>query len=203
MTRRYALTHDPDAIRRHFGLAAVDPFPARDAIVPGQPVLTVRESTRGGREAALMLWGLMPSWVKDPRDWKPLATARSETAADKPSFRAALRHRRCLVPATGYYGGGRPREARRSHLISPADAAPIAIAGLWEHWIGADGSEVETVALLTGPSRPEVAPDDDRMPILIAPATFDRWLDCRSGSASGIGDLLAGPGREGGLDGGA
>ena len=142
------------------------------------------------RELTLVRWGMIPSWVKDPRTFTTLINARSEGAADKPSYRGPMRHRRCLVPTDGFYEWtGRPG-AKRPHLIRPFDHAPFALAGLWEHWLGADGSEVETMAILTTAANADLGRLHDRMPVIIAPGDFDRWLDCSSGTAQDVLDLL-------------
>jgi putative SOS response-associated peptidase YedK len=102
-----------------------------------------------------------------------------------------MRHRRCLVPATGYYEWSGRRNARAPHLIRSRTEGVLALAGLWEHWLGADGSEIETMAVLTVPATQTLASIHDRMPVILAPADFDAWLDCRSGSTTGgVLDLL-------------
>jgi putative SOS response-associated peptidase YedK len=190
MCSRYSLTSPPEAVRSYFKLKMVEPFPPRYNIAPTQPVAIVRLDMKGERELALVRWGLIPSWVKDPREFTTLVNARSETAADKASFRASLRHRRCLVPTDGFYEWtGRPG-AKRPHLIHPSGGGLMAMAGLWEHWLGADGSEVETMAILTTSANRAVAALHDRMPVIIPPSQFDLWLDCRPGTADFIRDLL-------------
>ena len=193
MCSRYNLTAPPDAVRAWFGLAAVHEFPPRYNIAPTQPVAIVRNGLRGQRELALVRWGLIPSWVKDPRERATLVNARAETAAEKPSFRGGMRHRRCLVPATGYYEWTGKTRARMPHLIRPAAGGLMALGGLWEHWLGADGSELETMAILTVDANETVAGIHDRMPLVIQPADFERWLDCRPGSGTVVADLLVPP----------
>lgn len=189
MCARYSLTTPPEAVRAYFGLGDIEPFPPRYNIAPAQPVAIVRHGYRG-RELALVRWGLIPSWVKDPREFAMLINARAETAAEKPSFRGALRHRRCLVPASGYYEWTGRAGAKIPHLFRPRDGGLLALAGLWEHWLGADGSELETMALLTVAANRSVAAIHDRMPVILNPSQFERWLDCRSGSAVEVMDML-------------
>ncbi len=191
MCARYCLTTPPEAVRAYFELGDIEPFPPRYNIAPAQPVAIVRQHHRG-RELALVRWGLIPSWVKDPREFAMLINARAETAAEKPSFRGALRHRRCLVPASGYYEWTGRTGARIPHLFRPADEGLLAMAGLWEHWLGADGSELETMAILTVAANRSVAAIHDRMPLILRPAQFDSWLDCRAGSAVEVMAMLAG-----------
>jgi putative SOS response-associated peptidase YedK len=138
----------------------------------------------------LVRWGLIPSWAKDPSEFTTLINARAESAAEKPSFRGAMRHRRCLVPATGFYEWTGARGSKQPHLIRLKDQEVFAIAGLWETWLGADGSEIETMAVLTTAANGDVARVHDRMPVIIEERDYSRWLDCSSGSAVGIVDLL-------------
>jgi putative SOS response-associated peptidase YedK len=100
---RYSLTSPPEAVRSLFACASVDDFPPRYNIAPTEPVMIVRHDPKGARELCLVRWGLIPPWVKDPREFATLINARAESAAEKPSFRGAMRHRRCLVPASGFY----------------------------------------------------------------------------------------------------
>jgi putative SOS response-associated peptidase YedK len=139
----------------------------------------------------LVRWGLVPSWVKDPTAFATLINARAETAGDKPSFRAALRHRRCLVPTTGFYEWTGEKGAKQPHLIRPRGGGVMAMAGLWEHWLGADGSEFETMAILTVAANRTMRAIHDRMPAILQPDVFDAWLDCRSGAADFVAELLA------------
>ncbi len=189
MCSRYNLISPPEAVRAYFGLASIDDFPPRYNIAPSQPVGIVRAGRRGP-EFVLVRWGLIPSWVKDPREFAMLVNARAETAAEKPSFRGALRHRRCLIPSNGYYEWTGRAGARKPHWVRPRIEGPMAMAGVWEHWLGADGSEMETMAVLTVAANQTVGAIHERMPVILQPADFEPWLDCRSGSAVDIMDLL-------------
>jgi putative SOS response-associated peptidase YedK len=192
MCTRYSLTSPVEAVRSYFRADGVEAYPARYNIAPTQPVLVVRHAQPGGRELALVRWGLIPAWVKDPREFSTLVNARSETAAEKPSFRGPLRHRRCLVPSNGYYEWtGRPG-AKQPHLIRPRSAREplMAMAGIWEHWLGADGSEMETMAILTVGANITAAAVHDRMPVILQPDDFDTWLDCSPGSSQPIQHCL-------------
>ena len=193
MCSRYTLTSPPEAVRTYFRYANEAEFPPRYNIAPSQPVAIVRDTPRGGREMALVRWGLIPSWVKDPRAFKMLINARSESAVDKPSFRAALRHKRCLVPADGFYEWTGSAAARRPHLVRPRQGGPMGLAAIYENWLGADGSEIETMAVLTTASNAAMSALHDRMPVIIPPEHFDLWLDCRPGTTGDIVHLLAPP----------
>ncbi|MEQ1670164.1 MAG: SOS response-associated peptidase [Hyphomicrobium sp.] len=190
MCSRYSLTSPPQAVRKMFQCEGAEDFPPRYNIAPTDPALIVRHSLRHARELVLVRWGLIPPWVKDPREFATLINARSETVAEKPSFRGAIRHRRCIVPTDGFYEWtGRPG-AKQPHLIRLKRGTPFALAGLWEHWLGADGSELETMAILTTAANHDMAAIHDRMPVILNPPDYDRWLDCRPGTADHIGDLL-------------
>lgn len=197
MCSRYTLTSPPEAVRAYFRYVNEATFPPRYNIAPSQPVAIVRNTYRGEREMALVRWGLIPPWVKDPREFSMLANARAESAAGKPSFRAALRHKRCLVPADGYYEWTGAAGDRRPHLVRPRRGGPIALGAIYEEWLGADGSEIETVAILTTAARGSMARLHERMPLIIPPEHFDLWLDCRSGTVTEIQHLLKPDGGDG------
>jgi putative SOS response-associated peptidase YedK len=179
MCSRYSLTSPPEAVRSYFGHHNEIAFPPRYNIAPTQPVLVVRLGPTCLRELVLVRWGLIPSWVNDPRQFSTLINARADTAADKPSFRGALRHRRCLVPADGFYEWVGSPGRKRPHLVRRATGGPMALAGLHEHWQGSDGSELETMVILTVPANRTVAPLHDRMPAILERRDFEAWLDCR------------------------
>jgi putative SOS response-associated peptidase YedK len=190
MCSRYSLTSPPEAVRSYFRYENEAAFTPRYNIAPTQPVAIVRTGLTGARELALVRWGLIPSWVKDPREYSTLINARSETAAEKPSFRGGMRHRRCLVPTDGFYEWTGKAGHKRPHLVRPRAGGPMAMAGIWEHWLGADGSEIDTMAILTTEANATLAPIHDRMPVIVAPDDFARWLDCSPGSALPVDDLL-------------
>jgi putative SOS response-associated peptidase YedK len=190
MCSRYSLTSPPEAVRSYFRYDNEAVFPPRYNIAPSQPVAIVRNTPAGGREMALVRWGLVPGWVRDPRAFKMLINARSETAAEKPSFRAAMRHRRCLIPVDGFYEWKGVSGSKRPHLVRPRAGGPMALAGIFENWLGADGSEIETMAILTVAANAAMSALHDRMPAIIAPEHFDALLDCRPGTAMDIVELL-------------
>jgi len=131
----------------------------------------------GKREAALVRWGLLPSWAKDPRGFSLLINARGESVLEKPAFRAAMRRRRCLVPADGFYEWPQHGGAKRPHYIRRRSGGPMAFAGLWEIWTGPNGEEMETAAIVTIGANAALTPFHDRMPVILAPEDFDAWLD--------------------------
>jgi putative SOS response-associated peptidase YedK len=190
MCGRYTLTMTPDEMKRLFRYPETPNFPPRYNIAPTQPVAVVI-GEHGERHFRLMRWGLIPGWVKDPASFTLLLNARAETAAEKPAFRAAMRHRRCLVPTSGFYEWRREGKVKQPFFLRPRQGVPIAFAGLWETWMGADGSEVDTAAILTTAANRLVAPIHDRMPAVIREPDFDEWLDTDNRRPADVARLLA------------
>lgn len=176
MCGRYAVTTAPEAIRQLFRYAEKPNFPPRYNIAPTQPIAIVRLS-EGERHFALVRWGLIPSWVKDPKSVSLMFNARGETAAEKPAYKAAMKRRRCLVPADGFYEWKREGDRKRPHWIRRRDSKPLAFAGLWETWTGPNGEELETAAIVTTAANDTLKPLHDRMPVVVPPDAFGLWLD--------------------------
>ena len=172
----YSFRSSPEEVRSIFGYAEDAQFPARPYVAPSQPIAVVRMQG-DAREFALVRWGLIPAWVKEPRPGKPLINARSETVFEKPSFKASIRRRRCLIPADGFYEwrGDVPGKKQPFHVHRP-DGGVFAFAGLWDHWLSADGSELETAAIITTAANDTLQPIHHRMPVVIHPSDFDTWL---------------------------
>lgn len=182
MCGRYALTTPlerllprlegalPAGLREHYA--------PRPEVFPGEPVLLLRRE-QGHTGAGLALWGLLPSWVKDPSQARRSIHARSETVAEKPSFRSAWRHHRCLLPANAFFEWQRPGGGRgpgRRWRIERRDQSPFWLAGLWERWLGADGSDVDTCCVLTTAPNALLAPIHNRMPVVIPDGLEEPWL---------------------------
>ena len=190
MCGRYALTATPEEVQALFGYLDGEDFPPRYNIAPTQPVAIVRLD-RGTRRFALVRWGLVPSWVKDPKAFALLFNARAESAAEKPAFRAAMRYRRCLFPASGFYEWRRgPGKTKQPYCVQPRGGGLVAFPGLWETWSDRDGGEIDTACILTTDANVLVAPIHDRMPVVIAPTDFERWLDAREYPPEAVADLL-------------
>jgi putative SOS response-associated peptidase YedK len=197
MCSRFTLTAAPREVEALFALLDLEDFPPRYNIAPTQPVLLVtagprraRGSNLPERAAMLVRWGFIPGWVKNPRKTPLLINARAESAIDKPAFRAAMRHRRALIPATGFYEWRRDGSARQAFFIRPKGGGIIAFAALLETWCEPGGSEIDTAAILTTAAAGEVARIHDRMPAVIRPEEFARWLDCRTQEPAAVADLL-------------
>ena len=171
----YSLSKSPRETKAWFKYQEDDEFPPRAHVAPGQPIGVVRMEN-GQRHFALVRWGFIPAWVKEVKPGKPLINARGETVMEKPSFRNAMRRRRCLVPADGYYEWSGAEGRKVPFFIHRPDKGLFALAGLWEHWMGADGSELETATLMTISPNAELAAIHDRMPVTIAPEDYETWL---------------------------
>jgi putative SOS response-associated peptidase YedK len=177
MCGRFVITSPPAALRQVFGYLEQPNFPPRHNVAPTQPIPVVIIEN-GQRRFRLMRWGLLPAWVRDPRGFTLLINARSETVQEKPAFKNAMRRRRCLIPADGYYEWRASKQRKRPYFIHRRDGAPIGLAGLAETWVGPNGEELDTVAIVTAPASPDLAMLHHRVPVTIAPEEFDRWLDC-------------------------
>jgi putative SOS response-associated peptidase YedK len=192
MCGRFVITSAPEALRLIFGYPEQPNFPPRFNISPTQPIPVVIIEN-GIRHFRLMRWGLLPAWVKDPRTFTLLINARSETIREKPAFKNAIRRRRCLIPADGYYEWQVRDDRKRPYFIHRRDGAPIGLAGLAETWIGPNGEELDTVAIVTAPASADLAELHHRVPVTIAPEDFDRWLDCRGDNTDAAMLLLTAP----------
>lgn len=206
MCGRYTLTSQ-DGLVEAFGLAA--PAPAepgawwrpRFNIAPTQPAPVVVERD-GVRTLEWMRWGLVPRWADAPEVGARMINARGETLAERPAFRDAVRRRRCVVPADGFFEWRRlPATAGRSRkapmYVHPRPRRPVALAGLWDRWRRPDGGWLTTFAIVTGPPSALVAPLHDRMPVVVPPARLAAWLGPGELPPGLLAELLAHPAGEG------
>lgn len=197
MCGRFALTHKSGQLEDEFA-AAIEPFPPRYNIAPTHPVLVVasgpaREqgSNLPARTSMLVRWGFIPAWVKDVKQFPLLINARSETAATKASFRAAMRHRRVLVPASGFYEWkGTGRKDAQPYWIRPRRGGVVAFGGVMETYAEPGGGEIDTAAILTTGANSAIAHIHDRMPVVIRPEHYGRWLDCISNEPRDVVDIM-------------
>ena len=190
MCGRYAVTSAPEAIRALFAYQERPNFPPRYNVAPSQPIPIVRLAD-GVRQFALVRWGLIPSWVKDPRAFALLINARGESVNEKVAFRNAMRRRRCLVPADGFYEWKREGNRTRPYFVRRKDRKPLALAGLWETWIGPNGEEMESAAIVVTGANRTLAAIHDRMPVIVPPEAFELWLDCANVDAQTAAALIA------------
>jgi len=192
MCGRFVITSAPEALRRLFGYAEQPNFPPRHNIAPTQPIPVVIIEN-GARHFRLMRWGFWPAWVKDPRTFALLINARAETVLEKPAFKNAIRRRRCLIPADGYYEWPRAEARRRPYFIHRRDGEPFGFAALAETWTGPNGEELDTVAIVTTAAGGDLATLHPRVPVTIGVDDFERWLDCRDDEVDAAMGLLTPP----------
>src|SRR3977135_173490 len=189
MCGRFVITSPPAALRQIFGYVEQPNFPPRHNIAPTQPIPVVIVDN-GTRNFRLMRRGLLPAWVKDPRKFTLLINARAETVKEKPAFKNAMKRRRCLIPADGYYEWQVSEKRKRPHFVHRRDGRPIGLAGLAETWIGPNGEELDTVAIVTAPAGADLAVLHHRVPVTIGESDFERWLDCRDDNTETVMALL-------------
>jgi putative SOS response-associated peptidase YedK len=178
MCGRFSLTTPTEGLRALFGFDELPNLPPRYNIAPTQDVAGVRLAGDDGKPSfTLFRWGLIPSWAKDPSIGSRMINARAETIAEKPAFRAAFRRRRCLIPADGFYEWEKlPDGGKQPWRVALEGGKPFAFAGLWEDWLGADGSEVETCTIVTTDAAPGIAKIHHRMPVILDPGDHMLWL---------------------------
>lgn len=218
MCGRFTLRTPLTVLIQHFDLDSrgdrqMPLFDARYNIAPTQDILVVRIDPRDGQRIAAMLrWGLIPSWSKEPGGGPPMINARSETLAEKPTFRTAYRRRRCLIPADGFYewqqAAGGSKAKKQPFYIHRPDGAPFAFAGLWERWtqssppsasppadsaVGDDSRPlaIESCTIVTTTANNTLRDLHDRMPVILAPNDYAKWLDPKSEDPAALQYLLA------------
>jgi putative SOS response-associated peptidase YedK len=202
MCGRYALTTSAEVLAQLFRAAINFELHYRYNIAPTQiaPVARAIGAGDNQREVVGMQWGLIPSWAKDPSIGSRMINARSETAAEKPSFRSAFKRRRCLVPASGFYEwkkltndrfGKGGRAAKQPFYIYRADEQPLVMAGLWESWTDPESNKsLETYSILTTDANDQLRDLHDRMPAILEPEQFDAWIDPEREDAASLQSLL-------------
>lgn len=173
-----------------FSLPGMADFSPRYNVAPSQSVAVVRQiADSSARQLAFLKWGLVPSWADDPKIGYRMINARSETVATKPAFRSALKKRRCLIPADGFYEWQKQGKAKQPFHFSMRTGEPFAFAGLWEHWHKGDHT-IESCTILTTEANELVAPVHDRMPVILPPTVYDQWLDPTMTQADEVTDFL-------------
>jgi putative SOS response-associated peptidase YedK len=176
MCGRYVLASPGEAIAEHFRLAATPDVAPHYNIAPTQIAPVIRAAKEGGRELVAMRWGLVPGWADDVSIGARMINARAETVAAKPAFRAAFRHRRCLIPANGFYEWKSAGKRKQPYFCRLGGQALFAMAGLWEEWRSPDGEVVKTYTVITTDANAEMKAIHDRMPAIILPDAYTAWL---------------------------
>jgi len=176
MCGRYNLVTDAEGLADFFDLVNQIEWRPRYNIAPSQPILAIRPSP-AGREGVLMRWGLIPFWAKDAKIGYHTINARAETVDQKPAYRAAFRRRRCLIPATGFYEWRQCGRGKQPYVIRVRGGGLFAFAGLWESWKDPDGGEIESCSIIVTDANEALKPIHDRMPVILDPEVYERWLD--------------------------
>ena len=199
MCGRYVVAYDPQTLVSGFSVTRVPPFPRRWNVAPQSDVPVVRETKEGERVVELMRWGLLPHWAKDEKLAAKLNNARLEGIADKPSFRQAIRRRRCLLPASGFYEWQATPGGKQPWYISPTNADGreplLAFAGLFEAWrpsgAAPDAEWLLSCCIVTTEANALMAPIHDRMPVILAREHWDAWLSREQQDVAALSPLLS------------
>ena len=192
MCGRYRLSRRKQIIEEHFDSVSGDEdWGPRYNIAPTQPIPVIRQNPKEPvRELSLVRWGLIPSWAKDASAAARMINARSETAAAKPAFRDALKSRRCLVPADGFYEWAKTAKGKQPYCFEVNDGELFAFAGIWDRWKSPDGTWIKTCSILTTVPNAVTSAVHDRMPVILDPDSYDLWLDPGMLDANTASELL-------------
>jgi putative SOS response-associated peptidase YedK len=178
MCGRYTLTANPEQLQQAFpGVKIPEGIAPRYNIAPSQPVAVIANNQPDRLD--FFVWGLIPSWAKDPSIGNRMINARAETLTEKPSYRNAFKRRRCLIPASGFYEWRQEpgQKSKTPMYIRMASGDPFAFAGLWEVWNSPDGSQVLSCAIITTEPNTLMADIHNRMPVIIPSSDYTQWLD--------------------------
>jgi putative SOS response-associated peptidase YedK len=191
MCGRYSLATGVDVLRGLFGVGEESPaLSPRWNVAPTQPVVVVVVTNENTRVLRTMRWGLIPSWAKDPAVGNRMINARAETLAVKPSFRDALRRRRCLVVADGFYEWRKEGGRKVPVWIHPRDGGVLAFAGLWDRWTSPEGEVIESCTIVTCRANELIGAFHERMPVIVPPESHDRWLAPVPVEPASLADIL-------------
>ena len=191
MCGRFTLFEADKILSKEFGVSGFPAQSPRYNIAPSQPVAAVRAAPAGtGRELALLRWGLIPSWSKDPAIGNRLINARAETVREKPSFQNAFRRHRCLIPTNGFYEWQRQERGKQPYFVRMRDERLFAFAGLWDRWENQEEVVIETCTILTTAANAVLAPIHDRMPVILPSTEYGRWLGPSLQDADSLEALL-------------
>lgn len=191
MCGRFALDEEPQNLAARFNLYGdLDITPSWN-IAPSLDIYTITNDIEGSRHLNKMHWGLIPSWAKDPAIGNKLVNARSETVAEKPSFKSAFKYHRCLIPASGFYEWTTVNGVKQPWYVSLKSGEPMAFAGLWETWHPAEGEAIHSCCIITTPANTIMAPIHDRMPVILDPEQWPLWLSLHEHKADDLLPFLA------------
>ncbi|MEW8693525.1 MAG: SOS response-associated peptidase [Candidatus Thiodiazotropha endolucinida] len=176
MCGRFYLDVAAEEMIEYFGLSSAPYISPHYNIAPSQQIAAIK-SNGNVRELVRLHWGLIPSWAKDKKFAYRTINARAETIDSKPSFRTAFKHRRCLIPASGYFEWKATGRGKQPYCITSGKGKPFAFAGLYEHWEGAQGEKIDSCTIIVTEAKGEIATIYDRMPVILSPDNYDAWLD--------------------------
>jgi putative SOS response-associated peptidase YedK len=177
MCGRFALKAPPRSIQEHFHLPEILDLPPKYNIAPSQMIAVVRHLPgKSSHQLDMLRWGLIPNWAKDMNIGYKLINARAETLAQKPSFRTALKKRRCLIAADGFYEWKHSGKTKQPFYVQLKKGGVLGFAGLWESWLGPDGNIVESCTIITTSPNELIREIHDRMPVIIHPDQYEIWL---------------------------
>ena len=191
MCGRFRLGKGREALRKHFGADDELDWDPRYNVAPGQDVAAIHQDpVQPNRHISLLRWGLIPFWAKDANTGYKLINARSEGAAEKPAYGEALRSRRCLIAADGFYEWKKIGKEKQPYCFTLAEESIFAFAGIWDRWRSPEGKTIESCSILTTSANELVQDVHSRMPVIIAPEEYDLWLDPGFKDVAGIAELL-------------
>lgn len=167
----------PELLEEMFGIPLPPDYQPRYNIAPTQQIWIIRQTATGGSYLSAIRWGLVPHWAKDLSIGSHMINARCETVHEKPAFRRAIRARRCIIPASGFFEWDHSGKVRVPHYITMKDGSPLAFAGIWDSWKSPEGEIIESCSILTTTSNSMVTVLHDRMPVILHPSEFALWLD--------------------------
>jgi putative SOS response-associated peptidase YedK len=189
MCGRFYLDVANEKLKAHYQLRQVPNLVARYNIAPTQDIPVVRQSEQG-RELVMLHWGLIPSWAREEKSHYSMINARAETVASKPAFRSAFRKRRCLIPASGFYEWQSQAKHKQPYAIAMQDGELFSMAGVWGHWEGDDGKIIESCSIIVTNANKVLRPIHERMPVIIAPGDYEKWLTSRGVEIDNLTPLL-------------
>ncbi len=191
MCGRFTLNTPAQIIEEFFKLSEVPDIKPRYNIAPSQSIATVTASLeKNQRQFQFMRWGLIPSWAKDLKIASHTINARSETVAEKPAFRSAIKHRRCLIIADGFYEWQPQGKKKQPYYFTMANSEPFAFAGLWESWESPEAENIVSCSIITTSANSTVQPVHDRMPVILPSGDWEQWLDPSVDKAQEVLPLL-------------
>ena len=191
MCGRFTLNTPAQIIAEFFKLSEVPDIKPRYNIAPTQSIATVKvDSEKIERQFQFMRWGLIPSWAKDMKIGSHTINARSETVAEKPAFRSAIKHRRCLIIADGFYEWQPQGKKKQPYYFTMANGEPFAFAGLWENWESPEAENIVSCSIITTAANSTVQPVHDRMPVILPQGNWEQWLDPSVDKAQEVLPLL-------------